>query len=982
MTIPARRPYPVSTYRLQLHGGFGFAAARRVIAYLAALGVTDCYSSPHLRANPGSSHGYDTCDHRQLNPELGTTADYEAFSAELRAHGFGHIVDIVPNHMAADSLSNPWWRDVLENGESSLYGEFFDVDWNPVKPELTGRVLLPVLGDQYGRVLDRGELRLEYAAGAVVLRYFDLNLPLNPRALPIVLGLDGAAVGHALHPDDPDAREYLSILTGLANLPATTERDPERRAERAREKEVARERLVRLVASSSEVRAHVDACLRHANGEPGRPESFDRLHELLEAQAYRLAYWRTAFDEVNYRRFFDVNGLVALRMEEPRVFEATHALLRELVAAGHITGFRVDHPDGLFDPRAYLERLEEMARAARPLDLAPAGSSDRFYFVVEKILSAGEALSDEWPVAGTTGYDFLNLVAGLFIDGRQARPLRRAYTRLTGQQDTFAVVAFQSKRVITLTSMASELSVLAHGLNRISEADRQYRDFTLDSCRKALREVLACCPVYRTYITERGWTAFDRGVIEAAIKEASERNPLMEESIFEFIHDVLLPPDGAAGVPDDPAARERRRFAMKLQQFSGPVQAKGVEDTAFYRYHVLAAANDVGGHPGQLGVMPAAFHEANARRLEAQPFGMLATSTHDTKRGEDARMRLSVLSELPTEWRRMVAEWMRLNARNRTRLGSLWAPDRNDEYLFYQAVLGAWPPETADQPVPDRAPADLVARIDAYMQKAVREAKVHTSWINQDQEYGRAVAGFVERTLAGRTAARFLASAVPFARRVARAGAVNALAQLTLKLAAPGVPDFYQGSELWDFSLVDPDNRRPVDFDHRARLLDGLEPLIAAADAGTPAEDGVAPLLASWPDGRIKLLATACGLRFRRAHAAFMAGADYVPLVSSGAAADSVVAFARHDRRGTLIAVAPRLVAAATASDRWPVGANLWSDTALAVPSGLTAARYRHLVTGEIVDAPPSADGTTLSVARVFGTCPFALLWADPPANS
>ena len=975
MTVAVRRPYPVSTYRLQLRREFGFAEARKVIPYLATLGVTDCYTSPYLKANPGSTHGYDISDHRELNPDLGTTADYEAFSEDLRARGFGHIVDVVPNHMAADARSNPWWRDVLENGESSLYGEFFDVDWDPIKPELKGRVLLPVLGDQYGRVIERGELRLEFEAGAVVLRYLDLNLPLNPRALPIVLGLDGAVVGHALNPDEPDAREYLSVLTALANLPATTDRDPDRRAERAREKEVARERLARLVASSSEVRAHVDACLGYANGEPGRAGSFDRLHELLEAQAYRLAYWRTAFDEVNYRRFFDVNGLVALRVEEPRVFETTHALLREFVAAGHVTGFRVDHPDGLFDPRAYLDRLEEMARAARPPELAPAGSSDRFYVVVEKILSAGEELSHEWPVAGTTGYDFLNLVAGLFIDGRQARPLRRAYTRLTGQQDTFAVVAFQSKRVITLTSMAGELNVLAHGLNRISEADRRYRDFTLDSCRKALREVLACFPVYRTYITERGWTALDRSVIEAAIKEAGDRNPLMEESIFEFIHDVLLPPDGRGGTPDDAMARERRRFAMKLQQFSGPVQAKGVEDTAFYRYHVLAAANDVGGHPGHLGVVPAAFHEANARRLEARPLGMLATSTHDTKRGEDARMRLSVLSELPPEWRRMVAEWMRLNARNRTRLGSLWAPDRNDEYLFYQAVLGAWPPETADHPVPDRAPADFVARIDTYMQKAVREAKVHTSWINQDQEYGRAVAGFVERTLAGPTATRFLASFVPFARRVARAGVVNALAQLTLKLAAPGVPDFYQGSELWDFSLVDPDNRRPVDFDHRARLLDGLQPLIAAADAGTPVDGGLDPLLAVWPDGRIKLLATTCGLRFRRAYADFMTGAAYVPLVSSGAAADRVVAFARHDRQGTLIAVAPRLVAADTAGDRWPIGGSVWGDTALALPAGLTAARYRHLVTGEIIAAPPSADGTRLSVARVFATCPFALLW-------
>jgi (1->4)-alpha-D-glucan 1-alpha-D-glucosylmutase len=480
--------------------------------------------------------------------------------------------------------------------------------------------------------------------------------------------------------------------------------------------------------------------------------------------------------------------------------------------------------------------------------------------------------------------------------------------------------------------------------------------------------------VYRTYITERGWNEFDRDVIEAAITEAAGRNPLMEESIFDFIREVLLPPDAQSRTPDDPVARDRRRFAMKLQQFSGPVQAKGVEDTAFYRYHVLAAANDVGGHPGHLGVAPPAFHEANARRLARRPFEMLATATHDTKRGEDARARLSVLSELSSEWRRAASEWMRLNARNRTRVGAIWAPDRNDEYLFYQAVLGAWPAEDAGVPVPDRAPAGFVARIDAYMLKAVREAKVHTSWIDQDPAYGRAVAAFVERTLAGRTAGRFLASFVPFARRVARAGAVNSLAQLTLKLAAPGVPDFYQGTELWDFSLVDPDNRRPVDFQHRARLLDGLAPLIAAAAGGSAAGDFTA-LLDTWPDGRIKLLLTTVGLRFRRAHADFMARAAYVPLAAVGPASDQVVAFARHDDSGTLIAIAPRFVAAHTGTGRWPIGPDAWADTSLALPPHFPAA-YRHLLTGESIAAADGSGDGALPVVHALRSCPFALAWA------
>jgi len=961
----ARRP--VSTYRLQFGRAFRFADASAVVPYLDALGVTDCYSSPLLQATPGSTHGYDICDHGHLNAELGTDEEYAAWAGAMEARGLGHIVDIVPNHMSCDPSANPWWRDVLENGPSSPHDGFFDIDWDPVKPELKGKVLLPLLGDQYGHVLERGELQLRFEQGALSLQYFNRNLPINPRQSPRVLGI-GIDRLERERPGDPAVREYLSILTALQNLPVYTEQDAQRVVERQREKEVARERLHRLAEASAPIRDHIAAAVRTANGTPGDRASFDRLHTLLEHQAYRLAYWRTAFDEINYRRFFDINELVGLRMEEPAVFDAAHQVLRRLIASGQVTGIRVDHPDGLFDPAAYLQQLQRMAVEARPAraDAAP------FYVLAEKILSAGESLRADWPVAGTTGYGFLNLVTGLFIDPRHVRQLRRVYARQTGRQEVFDEVVYQGKRTIMLTAMASELNVLAHALNRISERDRRNRDFTLNTCRTVLREVVACFPVYRTYVSRRGVDAFDRATVEEAIRQARRRNPLMEDSIFEFLESILLTVPGEPG-GDDPAADERLRFAMRVQQFTGPVQAKGLEDTAFYRYHVLISANDVGGHPSRLGVSVAEFHEANASRLDLWPLEMTTTATHDTKRGEDARTRISAVSEMPGEWQRAVSEWMRLNARHRGKVGGAWAPDRNDEYLFYQALVGMWPAEAMHAPVPDRAPDAVVQRVNAYMQKAAREAKVHTSWIDEDQEYGHAVAHFVEQALGGRHSARFLRAFVPFQRRLARAGMVSSLAQLVLKLASPGVPDTYQGNEIWDFNLVDPDNRRPVDFEHRRHLLERVLPLVESIEGGAAPTQEVASLVEHWEDGAIKMFVTSAGLRFRRRHPGVMLDGGYLPLQSEGPAADRLVAFARPHPLGTLIAVVPRLVVSLTSADRpLPVGDATWGDTRVLLPPELRAGPYQHLLTGDAV----TATGAALPAARLLAASPVALLWA------
>lgn len=966
---------PLSTYRLQLNGRFGFADAHALLPYLDDLGITDCYSSPVLKATPASTHGYDICDHGLLNPELGSADDFAAWCAAQRDRGMGHLLDIVPNHMSCNPMANPWWRDVLENGPSSPYAGYFDIDWDPVKTELKGKVLLPLLGDQYGDVLERGELQLRFADGALRVRYFDHDLPINPRQSPRVLGLDLDRLERQLD-GDPAAREYLSILTALQNLPVYTEQEPARIVERQREKEVARDRLARLVAESAAIRDHVEAAVRAANGTPGDRASFDRLHALLEHQPYRLAYWRTAIDEINYRRFFDINELVGLRMESPEVFAATHRRLREMIAAGQVTGLRVDHPDGLFDPAEYFERLQQLATAARP-DTAAAP----FYIVAEKILSAGEALRSDWPVAGTTGYGFLNLVLGLFIAGRQATPLRRAYTRLTGRQENFDEIVYQGKRTIMLTAMASELSVLAHALNRISERDRRHRDFTLNSCRMVLREVVACFPIYRTYISPRGVAPFDRVAVQDAIRLARRRNPLMEASIFEFLEDVLLTAPAEPGTGDDAAGREKLQFAMKLQQFSGPVQAKGVEDTAFYRYHVLVAANDVGGHPGHLGVTPEAFHAANVARRESWPGEMITTATHDTKRGEDTRMRIAALSDMPDAWRRAVSEWMRINGRHRTSVNGNWAPDRNDEYLFYQTLIGVWPAAAAA--VPDQADPALTKRLSDYMQKAVREAKVHTSWIDVDHAYGQAVARFVERALHGPTAARFLRSFVPFQRRVSRVGMLNSLGQLVLKLTSPGVADLYQGNELWDYSLVDPDNRRAVDFAGRRQLLDELMPLIAAAEGGLPCDADVGRLLAGWEDGRIKMFITATTLRWRRRHAEVLLDGSYLPLQVAGPAAEHVVAFARQHHSGTLIVLVPRLTASLTSdSAPLPLGEAAWTATRIVMPPALPQAPYRNLLTGESVRPDQGDDGPAIAAARALLTCPVALLWTgDAPAS-
>ena len=986
---------PASTYRLQIYHAFPLTAARDVVPYLARLGADACYTSPYFTATPGSTHGYDVCNHNEINPELGGAEAHAQFTAAIAAHGMHHIVDFVPNHMGIGTVTNAWWKDVLENGPSSTAAIFFDIDWRPVKAELQAKLLLPILGDQYGLVLERGELQLAFTGSALVLRYADQELPIDPRHGARVYTAATEQLTAALGADSPSVNEFLSIITSLQNLPFYTETDPGRMTERHREKEVARTRLERLAADVPPVREAIDAAIRTFNGTSGDVGSFDALHDLLEAQAYRLSYWRTASHEINYRRFFDVDTLVGLRVEHVEVFDATHELLGRLIREGKVHAVRIDHSDGLFDPARYFLMLQQLAARARGAGGAPhteGGSTRPIYVVAEKILSGAEQLPGEWAVHGTTGYNFLNDLNGLFVDATQARRMRRVYAKLTGHNDSFDDVQNASKRLIMTTAMASELNVLAHTLNRISESNRKSRDFTLDALRDVITEVVACFPVYRTYVDERGWTAADRAVVARAIARARRRNPAMESSLFDFFREVVLPrdvhddkseapsgPERRGGYPpaDDREARERLRFAMKLQQYTGPVQAKGLEDTSFYRYNVLLSLNEVGGDPSRIGRSVEEFHESNATRAAVWPYEMLATATHDTKLGEDVRARLNVLSEMPDEWGREVARWTRISKAQRSIVDGEPAPDRVDEYRFFQALVGVWP---ADLPSGRAgAPDELIERLTGYMIKAVKEAKVHTSWLSPNQPYEDALRNFVQRVLSGTAGARLLAACLPFQQRIAALGIVNSLAQVALKIGSPGVPDFYQGTEMWDLSLVDPDNRRPVDFDRRSRALEEVESLIALDPASRATE--LAAWLTNWTDGRIKLLVTAAGLRVRRELPHVFLGGGYLPLAAEISVAAGAVAFARTSSGGdgdAVLVITPRLSSRiVTARHPAPLGGECWKTSRVMLPPVLRDRDFRDVITGAEIRPTRVGENAWIFLGEALQTLPVAILRAS-----
>ena len=967
---------PRATYRLQLNRDFNFLDAAALVPYLSELGVSHVYCSPYLRARPGSMHGYDIIDHGAFNPEIGSAEDFAVFSAALKRHGMGQIVDMVPNHMGVLGGDNAWWLDVLENGPASIYAEYFDIDWQPASPELANRVLLPVLGDHYGLALERGELTLHFDAGAgsFHIDYFDHRFPVDPHTYLSIL--EHTADDDVLAALPPAAIAELGGLGLLFfNLPRRDEHDTGRAARRHDEKEALKRRLARLALDYPAVAAAIARAVRAFNGVEG---GFDAMHALLEMQAYRLAYWRVASDEINYRRFFDVNHLAALRMENPAAFEATHRFIFDLIGRGHVQGLRIDHPDGLHDPAAYFNDLQ-----SRYLQLSggPAGrdgnersgvivnqSAEKIakplYVVIEKIVAPFERLPETWAVHGTTGYQYANLVNGLFVDtGAQAK-MTRGYQAFVGKQPDFAEVAYRTRRLVLRDLLASELTVLANLLWRIASADRRTRDYTLNSLRQALAEVIACFPVYRTYIAQ-AVSEVDRRHIEWAVSAARSRSRAADGTVFDFVRAMLLcdvPPDRGLKV-----AAAVRVFAMKFQQVTAPVMAKGVEDTSFYIYNRLVSLNDVGGDPEIFGCPVRSFHGANLEAAREWPHAMLATSTHDNKRSEDVRARIDVLSEMPALWRLHLRRWSRTNRSKKRVLEGGAAPSRNDEYLLYQVLLGSFPLGAMDAP----ALGAYCERIEQYMVKALREAKVETSWINPNQVYEEATVDFVRALLADRKRNLFLEKLREVLAPLARLGLYNSLSMVLLKLTSPGVPDIYQGNEMWDFSLVDPDNRRPVDYGARRA---GVAQLAAMAEGGALSGPQLRRLVEAPEDGLAKLYLIWRTLGLRREYAALFRDGTYLPLVVEGERAEHVVAYVRRYRGRGVLVLAGRLFGALTGNGaRLPCGAAAWEATRVMLPFLTEGTVLRNVLSG--VSLQSNRGG--LSMAEACADFPVALLVYD-----
>jgi (1->4)-alpha-D-glucan 1-alpha-D-glucosylmutase len=821
---------------------------------------------------------------------------------------------------------NPWWRDVLQHGPASPFARFFDIDWQPLKRELENKVLLPVFEEQFGRILESDGFRVAFGAGEFLLVHRELTLPLGPRTIRPFLQ-------RAVEMLAPAPPELESIVTAIEHLPSRTETAAERITERVRESRIIRERLLRLCGEAPAVAEAVQRVMNEWN-DPADASRFDRLDALIGKQPYRLSSWRVAGQEINYRRFFDVNSLAAIRMELPEVFDATHRLLFELIDAGHVTGVRIDHIDGLAFPRDYLIRLRERGGAS-------------LYLLVEKILGANERLRADWPVDGTTGYEFTNQLTQLLVSAPDMPQMAAVYEKFAGFRPDYREIAYRGKRLVMESSMASELNVLGHLLSRLAQSHRWYRDFTVNSLTAAVREVVACFPVYRTYLDPAQPAGeFDIRTANRALSHARRRNRALEPTVFEFLREVLLPPKDNPHPVDE---NLRRIFVLKFQQCTGPIAAKGVEDTAFYGFNRLIALNEVGGEPDAMGLSVEQFHRHNAARLAEIPHCLLTTSTHDTKRSEDVRARIAAISELPEEWGRAVRRWQMMNRKHRHEFDGEPAPDANEEYLLYQTLAGAWPLDGLH----DGNRAEFRQRIQDYMVKAVREAKVNSSWLEPNVAWEDAVRAFTAALLAPGGRNRFPQSFATFAKHIARPGMVNSLTQTALKLTCPGVADFYQGCEVWDFSLVDPDNRRPVDYASRQRQLDSL----SSADPGE--------LLENWPDGRIKLFLIHRLLALRRERKELFASGSYTAIAAAGLFADKVVTFERRGSDAAILVVVPRL----TARLGFPPLRGAWADTQLALPGSST---WRDIFTGR------EHQGNTLAVSGVLADLPFAVLWLLP----
>ncbi len=941
-----------ATYRLQLHAEFPLSAARALVPYLSRLGVSHLHCSPMLESRRGSTHGYDVVDPTRLDAELGTEADLEALHRALAEHGMGIILDIVPNHMATSS-DNPAWDDVLANGAASVFARWFDIDWRATERELRGRVLLPILGAPLREVLERGEITLEAVDGVPRVRYFEHDLPLDPSTMSAVLERAVASCRGSLYPDHPSCAALTEAVDAFRRVPRRSVRSARGLARRRDATVSALEKLRDLARRDPDVGAACrEAATTFGEGDTG----VRRLQRLLDAQVYRLAHWRRAAREINYRRFFDVNDLVALHMQDPEVFQQTHALVLEWHRRGWVDGFRIDHPDGLLDPLGYFQRLADAAfpeRAGRPP------------IFVEKILSPGEQLRDEWPVAGTTGYDYLNRAEVLFIDPQGYEALEAEYRRVIRQPLEFSVIARQGKRLVLESSLSAGARRLADRLLKLAGPSGRIMSVPRAELLRAIVDTIVALPVYRTYVDARDGVPgeIDRGLLAGALADARARGRTSAAAL-DLVEDVLLAREGPLRTTE--LEQFRIRFVERFQQLSGPATAKGVEDTAFFSYAPLLSRNEVGGGPETpLERAVDDFHAANREHATQWPTGLLAVTTHDTKRTADVRSRLDILSELPGEWAERVRLWRSINLPFKQTVRGRRVPDPNTVSHLMQALVGIWPL----RPLEVGELEVLRDRLTEYMIKAVREAKLRTSWTDPDEDFERALRDDVAALLSPERAPRFLDDLERFVSRIGRAGLWNALSRTLLHLTSPGVPDLYQGDELWNFALVDPDNRRPVDYEVRRRLLDEIEQGIA----GDRRQEFLRELAAGPEDGRIKMYVIRAALAARAARPGPFASAAYLALDATGPGARSMVAFARGEEAERMIVAVPRFLAGQVTSGASPTDRALWQDTVLAVPAGWPR-EWTCALSGRTTRTDASGG---LPLADLFGVLPVALLFPD-----
>jgi len=924
---------PTATYRIQFHGGFKFEAAKQILSYLEELGITDLYASPIFKARKGSTHGYDVVDSNLLNPELGNSEDFESLTDEIKKRKMGWLQDIVPNHMAYDT-QNLLLSDVLEHGPDSEYFDYFDIEWNHAYENLRGRVLAPLLGNFYGECLENGEIQLQYREKGLTINYYGLNLPVKIDSYGKFITHNLGYLGRELGRRHPDFIKLLGILYLIKNTSSEVKG-------KARYDQIAfvKGLLWELYNQNPVVHEFIDENINVFNGEKGNPESFNLLDDLLSDQFYRLSFWKVGAEEINYRRFFTVNELMSVKVEEIKVFHKNHALIFDMVEEGKFTGLRIDHIDGLYDPTEYLKRLREKV-----------GDT---YITVEKILEHEEDLPLYWPIEGTSGYDFLNYVNGVFCRCDREEQFSEIYHRFTRLTVPYEQLFLEKKGLIVEKNLAGDVDNLAQLLKNISGHSRQGNDFTRSGLEKALSAVLTVFPVYRTYINQEGLRESDRTYVKYAIAHAKELVPRLLKEL-KFIETLLLLEEEETLTVEQ--KKERRHFVMKLQQLTGPLMAKGVEDTLLYVFYRLLSLNEVGGNPSQFGVSLADFHDFNKQQQIAWPHKMNATATHDTKRGEDVRARINVLSEIPEEWEQQVRSWRELNSSKKINFVNRMVPDTNDEYFLYQTLLGSFPFEGIEN-------TDYVDRVKDYAIKAVREAKVYTAWLRADNDYETGFLTFIESVLETSENNQFLKKFLPFWKKVADYGIFNSLSQTLLKITAPGVPDIYQGTEFWELSHVDPDNRRPVDFDRRIQVLREIK-----QQAKTDILQLVEDLIATREDARIKLFLTARVLEARKEYLEVFKSGDYQSLEVVGTFKDNVVAFARSFGDTTVIVVAPRFLTGVVKPEEMPIGKQVWKDTNLVLSEQMPSV-WKDAITNQ----PVESNGT-LAIGDALGYFPAALL--------